>query len=374
MIKVLFDHLVFSFQEYGGISRYYSQLYQYFNTAKEVSAEILIQYSNNFYLKNLLLQTPKPFFASRRFIGRNELIRLLNQWYFKKEFSTHSPPDIFHPTYYHKYFLDIIGDVPFALTIYDMAHERYPHHFHPLDFTIKNKKALAERANRIIAISENTKSDIVSLLHIPESRIDVIPLAADISVEHAKNIVVQTPEKYILYVGARNTYKNFFFFLRAAREVLKSESDIRIVCAGGGKFTKSELQEIERLNISDKIHHMNATDGVLAFLYNNALAFVYPSLYEGFGIPILEAFSCGVPVLLSNRSSFPEVGGDAASYFDPENLESLIEVLRKAVLKESLREEYTARGFERAKLFSWKKTAEMTKETYLRILSNKKQS
>jgi glycosyltransferase involved in cell wall biosynthesis len=105
-------------------------------------------------------------------------------------------------------------------------------------------------------------------------------------------------------------------------------------------------------------------------LYSKTYAFVYPSMYEGFGIPVIEAFTCGAPTLLSNRSSLPEIGGDAAVYFDPENIDSLQYVLRNVITQRDLKSEMVKMGFERAKLFSWERTAEMTIDTYKKVLKN----
>ena len=369
-MNVLFDHQVFSFQEYGGISRYYSQLIKELSSRDDIHPAVLIKYSNNAYLRSINNLEPKPFFRSHRFKGRNELIRLLNQSYCKSEYQQRNPPDIFHPTYYHPYFLDVIGKVPFVLTIYDMAHELYPGMFHPLDFTIRNKKTLALKTSRVIAISENTKNDVVRMLGVPESSIDVIPLATDISVDTSVKYPDSLPEDFILYVGARNTYKNFPFFLRAIQSLFKETKNISVICAGGGAFSVKELKLIDTLGLSKQVFQVNVSDGLLAVLYSKAKAFVYPSLYEGFGIPVLEAFSCGAPAVLSNRSSLPEVGGDAAVYFDPENADSLVSVLRSLIYQKNNTDEMTAKGFERAKLFSWRRTADQTLDTYTKVLKS----
>jgi glycosyltransferase involved in cell wall biosynthesis len=113
---------------------------------------------------------------------------------------------------------------------------------------------------------------------------------------------------------------------------------------------------------------MDANDDLLAYLYSKAKAFVYPSLYEGFGIPVLEAFACGCPAILSNRTSLPEVGGNAARYFDPEDVASLVTTLLEVLHNKDLAEDMKAKGFERAKSFSWKKTAEQTLQTYRKVI------
>ena len=142
-----------------------------------------------------------------------------------------------------------------------------------------------------------------------------------------------------------------------------------LVCAGGGTFTSLERKEIERLRLTDKIIQMDTDDTVLAYLYTRAQAFVFPSLYEGFGIPILEAFACGCPVLLSKRSCLPEVGGDAARYFDPASVSNLVEILTEVLEDSSLANDMRTDGLNRLKLFSWDNTALKTIETYKKALS-----
>jgi glycosyltransferase involved in cell wall biosynthesis len=368
MMNILFDPQVFSFQEYGGISQYYYQLFKEFTKMEGIKPELIIKFSNNSYLADLDFTNVKHFSKSYRFKGRNDIIRLLNQAYFKKYFSAMPRPDVFHPTYYNPYFLDIIEDIPFVLTIYDMSHELYPDSFSKYDFASMNKSKTALRASRIIAISENTKKDIIRILQIPESKIDVTPLATDLSLDKIKAPSASLPEHFILYVGKRNTYKNFFFLLNAFAMVQKMKNEYSLLCAGGGIFTKQEVAEIDRLKLPDKVIQIKATDDELAYLFSKAKAFVYPSLYEGFGIPVLEAFACGCPAILSNRSSLPEVGGEAAQYFDPENTESLINKLTGVLENENLASTMRMKGLERVKLFSWKQTARKTLETYKKIV------
>lgn len=363
-MNVLYDPQVFSFQEYGGISRYYCELLKQFSIMNGVEPSLIIKYSNNHYLSELRLPQIKHFFPERRFKGRNEIIKLLNRIYVRHTIQEISRPDVFHPTYYNPYFLDFIGDIPYVLTIYDMSHELYPTLFSRLDFTAENKKKVSEKANRIIAISEHTKKDIVTLLHVPASKIDVIPLATNLAGTGIGKVDIPLPTRYILFVGKRNTYKNFFFLLDTMKAFSKIDPSCSLICAGGGKFSTKERKYINRLQLADKIIQMNLDDTVSVHLYSNALAFVFPSLYEGFGIPILEAFACGCPVLLSNRSSLPEVGGNAARYFDPESVSSLVEKLTEVIENKALADDMRTNGLNRVKLFSWKNTALKTIETY----------
>jgi len=363
-MKVVYDPQIFSFQEYGGISRYYCELFKQFSLMEGVEPSLLIKYSNSRYLPELQGVNTRHFSPAYRFKGRNEIIKLLNRMHVRRNFRKLSHIDVFHPTYYDPYFLDLIGDIPFVLTIYDMSHELYPALFSKFDFTAENKKKVSAKAYRIIAISEHTKKDIIALLNIPASKIDVIPLATTFSPAQRRDTDISTPSNYFLYVGKRNTYKNFYFLLNAMKDIHQISPQVSLICAGGGKFTAQERKEITRLQLSDKIIQMDVHDTVLVSLYSKAQAFVFPSLYEGFGIPILEAFACGCPVLLSNRSSLPEVGGDAAGYFDPESVSDLSEKLDRIIKDKDLTEDMRKKGLNRLKLFSWEHTAHLTLDTY----------
>jgi glycosyltransferase involved in cell wall biosynthesis len=367
-MNVSYDAQVFSFQERGGISRYYSELIKQFSIMPGIEPSLIIKYSNNHYLTELDTVQVKHFSPSFRFKGRNEIIKLLNRAYVRKNLRDKSHLDIFHPTYYDPYFLDYLGDIPFVLTIYDMSHERYPQLFSKFDFTSENKKIVSAKADRIIAISEHTKKDIIALLNIPPSKIDVVPLATTLSPVNPGNEIIPLPDKYILYVGKRNTYKNFFILLKALKILSQNKIGSILVCAGGGKFSSQERKEIDNLHLSDKTIQMDVNDKILAYLYSKAQAFVFPSLYEGFGIPVLESFACSCPAILSNRSSLPEVGGDAARYFDPENISNLADELTGIIENRSLADNMREKGFSRSKLFSWETTALKTVDTYKKII------
>ncbi len=145
-----------------------------------------------------------------------------------------------------------------------------------------------------------------------------------------------------------------------------------MVCFGGGNFSKQELALMESLNISqDKIKYMSGTDDLLACLYASAAVFVCPSLYEGFGIPPLEAMSFGCPVVCSNTSSLPEVVGDAAELFDPASEVSMRTAIEQVVSNPEIAQILVKRGYERIKQFSWEKCAHETFNVYNKILGMK---
>jgi glycosyltransferase involved in cell wall biosynthesis len=278
--------------------------------------------------------------------------------------------DVFHPTYYEPYFLKYIQKKPFVLTVYDMIHEHFPNYFKTNDQTRAWKKQLIENAGAIIAISENTKQDILKFTDVNPDRVHVIYLGnpfEKISSSSQINPYSSSPvfeKPYLLFVGGRTSYKNFDFFIESVAGILCKDEELHVVCAGSSPFTNKEKTTLKNLDILHKVHHVKIDDTILKNLYRNARAFIFPSLYEGFGLPVLEAFSCGCPIMLSNTSSLPEIGGNAAIYFDPYDSTSLSETLEHLISDDTLRLQLVQKGYERLKLFSWEITAQKTKKIY----------
>lgn len=263
-----------------------------------------------------------------------------------------SGSQIYHPTYY-------VDALPFSrikkvATALDMIHELFPNQFSGDDLTTKRKRQLFHTAELIISISEHTKKDLIDIFRIPAEKIRVIPLAQSLPTPQAiKSSVSEKP--YFLYVGLRGGYKNFSGLLSAFGKAGLAK-DFDLVCFGGGPLLENEKNEINDLGISAAIHQISGDDQVLANTYARAWAFVYPSLYEGFGIPPLEAMACGCPVIACRSSSIPEVVGDAAQMFSPDSEESLIEALRRIAQDHSLRQRLIPAGLGRERQFSWDKT------------------
>jgi glycosyltransferase involved in cell wall biosynthesis len=277
--------------------------------------------------------------------------------------------DFFHPTYYMPHFLRGLRGKPFVLTVYDMTEEIYPGSSGGLEMFFTRKRLLAEKAAHVIAISESTKRDLVRLYELPEEKVSVVHLANSLAPPPPESPrPVAAP--YLLVVGRRGGYKNFPFFIRAAAKFLDEHRDCRVVCAGGGPFTAQERTVLEEEGITEMVVlHDACDDEMLARLYRHAMCFVLPSLYEGFGIPILEAFACGCPVLSSDRSSLPEVGGDAVRYFDPSDEASLVSALEHTTHPDEA-DRLRHAGAQRLAQFTWQKAAEATKQVYRKVLSN----
>ncbi|MCJ7552722.1 MAG: glycosyltransferase family 4 protein [Ignavibacteriaceae bacterium] len=363
-MKVLYDHQCFSMQEYGGISRYFYHLIKEFKKDDEMFVDLSLRYSNNHYINSDESTRARNFLGTKNFKGKKILLEQVNRQESIKTIKRNDF-DIFHPTYYNSYFLKHLGNKPFILSVFDMTHEIFPHIAHRMDKTIEYKKLLVKNAKRIIAISQNTKNDLINLLKADPEKIEVIRLASSINREMAlKPSDLKLPERYILYVGSRNYYKNFNNVLMAFKELVKNYDSLFLICGGGGMFNDAEIELFRKNDLSGKILHRHADDVSLATLYSNAILFAFPSLYEGFGIPVLEAMNCNCPMVLSNSSSLPEVGGDAAIYFDPNDSKDISNQMSKIIYDAILRKDLMAKGEAWRKKFSWQKTAIETKKLY----------
>jgi len=232
-------------------------------------------------------------------------------------------------------------------------------------------------ADRIIAVSETTRDDLVNLLRVPPGRIAVIPEAADSRFHPPKDpdalaalrLRYGLPARFLLFVGLLEPKKNLGGLLQAVaclRRSARWPSDLGLVVAGDRGWAMGNLpQQVSALGLEGVLHFLGyVPDHDLPLLYGSAEAFVFPSLYEGFGLPVLEAMASGTPVVASTRGSLPEIAGDAAILVEPVEPEALADAIHRLVSDPALREEYRGRGLDRARAFSWQRTAEATLEVY----------
>lgn len=365
--RLVYDHQIFSSQEYGGISRYFSEVARRLDAGGEWAVTILAPAHINGFLRDdppsaLVGRYVPPLRRTARLRAQvNDLLSRL--W------SQGHHPAVVHQTYYRPTPVTQRGR-KVVLTVYDMIHELYPEMFPREDRTADAKAAAVARADRVICISENTKRDLLARLGTDPRKVHVVPLAQALPLSNGLPPDFRRDGKrYVLYVGLRGGYKNFGRLLKAvaASSILRDE--VRIIAFGGGPLSSTEQATVARLGLrGDAVHQCHGDDGYLASLYRFAAAFVYPSLYEGFGIPVLEAMAQSCPVICSNGSSFPEVAGDAAEYFDPLDVGSIRSAVEGVVGSASRAQELRARGQARARLFSWDRCAAETLAVYASLV------
>lgn len=337
-----------------------------------------------YYTKNLI-----------EYLRKDDSIKVLEF----KHLSELKDVDVIHYPWFDFYFhtLPIIKRIKTIVTIHDaiplIFNLNYPVgvkgkiNFFLQKLALKNVKA-------IITDSQRSRRDIMEYLDVRIGKIHTIPLAADEDflqkVTDARVIQIKSkyklPDKFILYVGDANWVKNLPFLIKGFAALIQKEAlkDFKLVLVGGVflknvdnidhpelKSLKTVNKLIKELGLSHQVIKPGniIRDELIAF-YHLATAYVQPSIYEGFGLPILEAFSAGTPVISSNCGSLPEVAGEAAVYFDPHNLNQFVKIAEDVLLNKSLQKKLSDLGIKQALNFSWEKTMELTKAVYTEVINN----
>ncbi len=286
-----------------------------------------------------------------------------------------SKPDVFFsPTHY----LPIVVPSNSAISILDVSYIHFPKLFQKSDLRQLKiwTKFSVKKAKRIFTISKASKDDIIKEYGVSEDKITVTyPGIKQVSGIKYQVLSMDELEKkygikkdYILFVGTLQPRKNIVRLIEAFARLSRSSLIINplslIILGKKGWMYEDIINSPKKFGVEDKVKFLdNVTDEDLPIFYKNAECFVLPSLYEGFGLPILEAMQNGCPVVTSNVSSLPEAGGDAALYFDPNNPEDIAQTMEKVLSDKKLRETMIKKGFEQVKKFSWDKTAKETLET-----------
>ena len=278
--------------------------------------------------------------------------------------------DLYHSAYF---LMPYAPGAPTLVTVYDLIPLLFPH-----QSTLRARllarwaTRLALRASkRVIAISDATRRDFLTHFRLQPEKIQAIPLAADPAFRpQFRKTVAEAraryglPERYLLYLGSNKPHKNLRRLVEAWARLQPQSMPLVIAGAWDGRYPEAR-QRAAALSLEGQVRWLGPVPETdLPALYSGSLLFVFPSLYEGFGLPVLEAMACGTPVACSNSSSLPEVAGDAALLVDPMNTEELVTAVRTALENESLRQDMTEKGLRRAQGFSWLQTAQRTLELY----------
>jgi len=285
-------------------------------------------------------------------------------------------PDIYHETNY--VLLPYSGKQ--VVTVFDMSIKRFPE-THPagrVKFFNEYFDKRIPNANHILSISEFTKNELVEIMGISPDKITVTPLAQPENFYAPSNSQIeqfkkekQLPDNYFLYLGNIEPRKNLISLIHAYKNFSESKHNIKLILAGEQTWlSEPVIQEIKNLNLENSVFlpgYLDEND--LPLWYGSALAFVYPSKYEGFGLPVIEAMAAGTPVITSNISSLPEVAGDAAVLISPDDIDAWANSMATIANSSEMRERYINSGITRASEFSWEKCAKMTYDVYTKVVS-----
>ncbi|WP_217901625.1 glycosyltransferase family 1 protein [Pseudanabaena sp. SR411] len=359
-IGVVYDSQIFNRQRYGGISRYYCELAKGISNDHKFDIKILAGVHFNEYLpaipSNLVVGVKLPRIPKATNMIEKANIAFSKYWIKK------NPVKIVHETFFR---IEGIGSKHHrkVLTVHDMIPEK----FYP-DSDINIIKEIAIRsADHIICISESTKNDLLNLIEIDASKISVIYHGYSSDYDPKSEIFQRRTvvDPYILYVGDRYGYKNFWGLIQAYVRSDHLKKNFKIVCFGGSPLSPDELNRANKMGVLENdLLHFAGSDALLRQFYQNASVFVYPSMYEGFGIPPLEAMAASCPVVCSNTSSIPEVVGNAAELFDPYDIDSIVTAIEKVVFSSDYASNLVKQGLWRIKNFSWQTCAEQTGLVY----------
>ena len=348
-------------QERVGVSVYVLRLLEYFQTNADESTQFVV----------FLRKAPGATMPKEKKFFRYSVVPGVALWsqiflplqlYIKNEIDLFFSPAHYVPRY---------CPVPIVVTIHDLSFFYYPSEFRKKDlYQLKNWTAFSiKKSELIIAVSKTTKKDIVKWYDIDDKKISVIYNGFEKKAEKIEDGSILKKfkleaKKYILYVGTLQPRKNIVTLIGAFDDYCKTHEDLKLVIVGKKGWLYDEIfEEVNKLNLKDKVIFTDfITDDEVIVLYKNAWNFVMPSLYEGFGIPILEAMAYGCPVISSQKSSLPEIGGEACLYFDPLGKTDLIEKWYQLAQSTDLYNKLVKVGKERVQTFSWEKCAKETLE------------
>lgn len=363
-MRIAFDYQAFCIQSYGGVSRYYVRLAEQFIAGKQEVGIFAPLYLNN-YVKELPVGVVHGYALSRYPPLTGRVMLALNHEFSKKAIRKWRP-QVVHETYYSRWG-SAPRSCPSVVTVYDMIHELFSDDFPDRGKTTMFKRMAIDRADHVICISGNTRRDLVNLFGTKEEKISVVHLGferfASDFMPTKKNPAPTKP--YLLYVGNRGGYKNFSGFVRAVASSGRLKTDFDILAFGGGIFSPSEMNLLSELGFQpDQVKQLSGEDTLLGHLYDQAATFVFPSLYEGFGLPPLEAMAHQCAVISSNTSSMPEVIGEAGEFFDPKSSDDIVAAIERVVYSPSRSQDLIERGRKRLNLFSWECCADRTLDVY----------
>jgi len=356
-MRVAVDEQIFAIQPYGGISRLFAELARQY--ASSVIPDLDLLPLDAPIINRYVLDDPLVRQALKAREARNEWTALAR--YFSR-ISVKANCDVVHNTFYLPHGLAPTRGAKRIVTVHDMIPELMPQTRRRLDL-LTMKRRYVESADQVICVSEATRDDLRKVYGHIKAPVTVVHHGVDPRFRPHVERIQGLPQRYVLFVGNRGQYKDADVLFQAFAR-MNIEDDLMLVCAGGGTFTRDEHQRIQALGIASRVILLELNDDDMASAFSNAELFVFPSRFEGFGLPAIEAMACGTPTILAAATSLPEVGADAAAYFEPGNVQELAALMSELLASSTLRSELSNKGKLRAAEFTWRRTAEQTADVY----------
>jgi len=366
-IRVIYDEQIFLLQEHGGISRYFAELIKAFVADPDLGIEPVLASSSvrSDYLLDEInsLQVKKVKNKPRAFI--HLLLRLVSTR--NKELEG----DIVHLTYYLPGFLRRFKGLPRVVTLYDMIPENTPRgnrlwnpHF--------SKRAYVSKSDLVLSISDSSTNDMYRAYGF-DITVPTTYLGVGSEFQTSLPRPEWLPPEYFLFVGNRASYKDCTLAIQAFSEVALNHPDVTLLLAGGGHLSADEVGLIDQLGMANRIFQRSIGDHELPNVYSNAKGLLYPSQYEGFGLPLVEAMASGTPIIASDTPINREIAAGAATYFTVGNKSLLVEKIRLLTDNPEGFQSKIEKGLSRAKNFSWHNCAQRTAQEYRNLLQRERE-
>jgi glycosyltransferase involved in cell wall biosynthesis len=356
LLQIRFSPDIFRTQTHGGVSRYITELHRGL-VGRGVDSRIVAGLHVNAYLHGVDGALGIDVERIRPVRARQALTKVTDRVVERVWCSRLDRRTIWHKTMFDRR----VPDGPLlAVTVYDMIHERYPEQFGPRDVIPASKRPWCEAADIVFAISSTTRDDLLERFALPPDKVVVTPLGVT-RVQPSPGPLPFAEPPWFLYVGERaKPYKNWRSLLDA---LAASAPGVGLACFGP-PATADEQRMLDDRGIAERVRFVGGDDHDLARMYRAASALVYPSRYEGFGLPPLEAMAHGCPVISARAGPMPEVLGSAALFFDPESVDDLAQALAQVLAGGDELASLRARGRERSAAFTWEQTVDATLRGY----------
>lgn len=363
-MRVLIDPQAFLVQRVGGVSRLFAELAKGLDHSDDVDLVLPFRYTRTEYLardfpdRMRLIESDRRLLRARALGAVNAVTRLPTR-----------PVDVVHSTYYWPEYLNRYRTKKRVATVLDMIPELMPELHEPGPNPHRRKRDFLEAADAIVCISETTRTDLLRCWGDFGKPVHVAYLGVDARFFAPTQPTVVLPKQYVLFVGMRSTYKNFSLLADAFAETAGANPDLHLVAVGGGPFDAEETEFFERHGLADRVHQMGVSDTDLPGVYAGAMCMVFASRYEGFGLPVLEAFAARCPVVIADTPCLVEVAGGLATVVSPDDPAELVSALKTLI--EAGRPDTAGLDSARARAaeFTWERMAAETLGIYRQTLT-----